>query len=91
LWTPTPIALGSVGYLSKPSGQFVTLLNMFDPSKSSDGIVQGMPSVHGYGRVAQESLRQDKRNAALRSLDKISGFLTFGGKNSVSYVFAEII
>ena len=77
LWIPCPIALGAVGYLSKSSGMFVTLLNSFDPSKSSDGVVRGMPSVYSYGRVMPGSQRQDKRNVVQRGLDAIAGQLTF--------------
>ncbi|KAF8890966.1 hypothetical protein BD779DRAFT_1515523 [Infundibulicybe gibba] len=77
LWTPVPVALGSVGYLSKPSGTFVTLFNSFSPDKSSEGSTRRMPSLYGYGRVASGSQRQDKRNAAQRGLDAFVGLLTF--------------
>jgi len=80
LWTPCAISLGAVGYLSKPSGEFVTLFNAFDPFKSSGGVARGMPSVYGYGRVTPESQRQDKRNAAQRGFDAITGLLTFKNK-----------
>jgi hypothetical protein len=77
LWTPMPVSLGAVGYLSKPRGTFVTLFNAFEPHKTSGGVVKGMPSVHGYGRVVQGSQRQDRRNIALRGLDAVVGLLTF--------------
>jgi abelson tyrosine-protein kinase 1 len=80
LWSPAPVALGAVGYLSKPSGTFVTLFNAFDPIKSSGGVVKGMPSVHGFGKVSQGSQRQEKRSIAQKGLDAISGFLTFKNK-----------
>jgi len=91
LWSPCPIALGAVGYLSKSSGMFVTLLNSFDPSKSSDGVVRGMPSVYGYGRVTQGTQRQDKRNAAQRGLDAIAVRLPFKsmGDGTASCVLAS--
>ena len=88
LWNPTPVQLGAVGYLSKPSGTFVTLFNSFDPYKSSGGTVMGMPSVYGYGRVQKGNQRQDKRNAAQRGLDAFVGLLTWRNKGdgTVSYV-----
>ena len=80
LWTPSPISLGAVGYLSKPRGAFVTLFNAFDPIKSSEGIIMSMPSLYGYGNVAQGSHRQEKRTMAQKGLDVISGLLTFKNK-----------
>jgi abelson tyrosine-protein kinase 1 len=83
LWTPQgTVQLGAVGYLSKPEGTFVTLLNAFDPVKSSEGRATTMPSVHGYGRVGTGSMRQDKRSAAQRGLDTISGWFSFNSKTN---------
>ncbi|KAJ7141695.1 hypothetical protein C8R43DRAFT_586859 [Mycena crocata] len=76
LWTPSPIAVGAVGYLGKPHGDFVTLLNCFYPDKATNGD-RGLPSVYGYGRVTTGNQRQDKRTAAQRGLDAITGLLTF--------------
>ncbi|KAJ7217776.1 hypothetical protein GGX14DRAFT_550000 [Mycena pura] len=81
LWSPSPVGLGAVGYLSKPSGAFVTIFNCFAPEKSAMGPLKSMPSVHGYGQVNTGSQRQDKRNAAQRGLDAIAGLLTFKTKN----------
>ncbi|KAF7306038.1 Protein kinase domain-containing protein [Mycena chlorophos] len=77
LWTPSPISLGAVGYLSKPNGQFITIFNCFAPEKTAIGDLKSLPSVHGYGNVSVGAQRQDKRNAALRGLDAIAGLLTF--------------
>ncbi|KAJ6500147.1 hypothetical protein C8R47DRAFT_284025 [Mycena vitilis] len=77
LWSPSPVSLGAVGYLSKPSGAFVTIFNCFTPEKSAKGLLKSLPSVHGYGQVTTGSQRQDKRNAAQRGLDAIAGLLTF--------------
>lgn len=85
LWTPTSVALGAVGYLSKPSGEFIILFNSFDPAKSSDGVARNLPSLYGYGRVTQDSQRQDKRSVAQRSLDAISGLLTFKKQDDGSF------
>jgi hypothetical protein len=80
LWAPSPVALGAVGYLSKPSGSFVTLFNSLSPEKASAEGAQGLPSLYGYGKVVTGSQRQEKRHAALRKFDAIVGFLTFIGK-----------
>lgn len=76
LWTPSPVTIGAVGYLSKPDGAFVTLFDAFDPPKTSNGKLNGMPSLYGYGRVNQGNQRQDKRNAAQRGLDVIQSWLS---------------
>ncbi|KAJ6627483.1 hypothetical protein B0H10DRAFT_2161143 [Mycena sp. CBHHK59/15] len=76
LWNPIPIAVGSVGFMDKPSGRFVTLFNCFYPDKKGNGD-SSLPSVYGYGRVATGNQRQDKRTAAQRGLDAIAGLLTF--------------
>lgn len=76
LWSPTIVKIGSVGYLSKPKGEFVTLFNAFDPPRSSDGLLNGMANVRGYGEVAQGSYRQDKRNRAQRGLDVLQSWLS---------------
>ncbi|KAJ3889164.1 hypothetical protein GG344DRAFT_52196 [Lentinula edodes] len=80
LWSPAPVALGAVGYLSKPKGEFITLFNAFHPQNSVINGVKSLPSVHGYGKVSTGNQRQDKRNAAQRSLDTIAGLLTLKGR-----------
>ncbi|KAJ4486547.1 hypothetical protein C8J55DRAFT_452053 [Lentinula edodes] len=80
LWSPAPVALGAVGYLSKPKGEFITLFNAFHPQNSVINGVKSLPSVHGYGKVSTGNQRQDKRNAAQRSLDTITGLLTLKGR-----------
>lgn len=69
--------LGAVGYLSKPSGRFVTLFNALNPWSGPDSRVHGLPSIFGYGSVRQDSARQDKRNIAQIGIDMIQGLLTF--------------
>jgi len=76
LWTPSPVSLGAVGYLDKPSGAFVTLHN----SKSS---IPDLPLLHGYGRITRGEQRQDKGSTARRGLEALAGFLTF---KSYSYL-----
>ncbi|KAJ3927538.1 MAG: hypothetical protein NXY57DRAFT_1105715 [Lentinula lateritia] len=80
LWSPAPVALGAVGYLSKPKGEFITLFNAFHPQNSVINGVKSLPSVHGYGKFSTGNQRQDKRNAAQRGLDTIAGLLTFKGR-----------
>ncbi|KAJ3848775.1 hypothetical protein EV368DRAFT_48649 [Lentinula lateritia] len=80
LWSPAPVALGAVGYLSKPKGEFITLLNAFHPQNSVINGVKSLPSVHGYGKFSTGNQRQDKRNAAQRGFDTIAGLLTFKGR-----------
>lgn len=72
--------LGAVGYLSKPSGTFVTLFNALNPERAMDPGVKRMPSLFGYGKLSSGSQRQDKRNAAQRGLDAFVGLLTFKSK-----------
>ncbi|KAJ6608478.1 hypothetical protein B0H10DRAFT_1815660 [Mycena sp. CBHHK59/15] len=76
LWDPIPIAVGSVGFMDKSCGRFVTLLNCFYPDKVGNGD-GSLPSVYGYGRVTTGNQRQDKRTATQRGLDAIAGLLTF--------------
>jgi|SRR5882762_774730 hypothetical protein len=85
LWTPSPISIGAVGYLDKPSGKFITLFNSFNPARSSNGGIATLPSLYGYGRINRGEQRQDKRGAARRGLDALAGFLTF---KAYSYVLS---
>ena len=76
LWSPSNIEIGSVGYLRKPEGEFVTLFNAFDPPQTSNGMLRGMANLYGYGKVSQGDQRQDRRGRAQRSLDVIRSWLT---------------
>ncbi|TFY60519.1 hypothetical protein EVJ58_g5101 [Rhodofomes roseus] len=76
LWTPTQVPLGSVGYLSKPEGKFITLFNAFKPLESSGGRTADMASIEGYGRVTTGTQKSDKRNVAQRGMDMIQSWLT---------------
>ncbi|RPD53297.1 hypothetical protein L227DRAFT_617134 [Lentinus tigrinus ALCF2SS1-6] len=77
LWTPSQVVLGAVGYHSKSAGgEFITLFNSFEPTKSSNGRARDIPSLYGYGLVERESQRQDKRNAAQRGMDIIQSWLS---------------
>lgn len=73
LWTPSHILIGAVGYHSKPSGEFVTLLNAFHPIESSAGKAKDMPSLYGYGDVPMHSQKADKRSLAQRTMDLVQG------------------
>lgn len=67
--------MGAVGYLHKPEGEFITLFNAFDPPQTSNGVLRGMASLYGYGKISQGNQRQDKRNRAQRSLDVLQSWL----------------
>ncbi|KAL1669009.1 hypothetical protein GGF50DRAFT_45197 [Schizophyllum commune] len=88
LWTPTPVEVGAVGYLSKPSGRFVTLFNAFAPDHAEEESIRGLPSVSGYGTWRVGVQQVEKRGIAQRGLDAIVGFLTYksrgGGASSES-------
>lgn len=90
LWSPTPVDLGAVGYLSKPSGTFVTLFNVFQPGQSDNPVVQDMPSIYGYGNVAVGNQRKDERSAAQRSMDMFVGKLMFRSRGSSNISFVLI-
>ncbi len=81
LWEPVEVEIGAVGYLSKPSGSFVTLFNAINPSKSSDSRINVMPSITGYGTISIRTHRHSTRNAALRGLDAVVGFLSSGKRD----------
>ncbi|KAL1746636.1 hypothetical protein HDZ31DRAFT_33729, partial [Schizophyllum fasciatum] len=88
LWTPTPVEVGAIGYLSKPAGRFVTLFNAFSPDHANEESVRGLPSVSGYGTWRVGTQQVEKRGIAQRGLDAIVGFLTYksrgGGASSQS-------
>lgn len=86
LWSPSVVEIGSVGYLRKPEGGFVTLFNAFDPPKTSDGVLKGMANLHGYGKVSEGAYRQDKRNRAQRGLDVLQSWLTSKSDTSVNFL-----
>ncbi|KAF4568598.1 hypothetical protein EYR40_009997 [Pleurotus pulmonarius] len=84
LWTPSPVALGAVGYLRKPQGSFVTLFNAINPFKTA-GI--DMASLKGYGDFSTGKQRQDKRNFAQRKLDTVKSFFSSNSLSSRKYSF----
>ena len=84
LWAPSHVELGAVGYLSKPSGFFVTLFNSLSPEEATVEAARGLPSLYGYGKVTTGNQRQDKRSVAQRGLDAMIGFLTFKSKGEGS-------
>ena len=76
LWTPSAVRVGALGYHSKPTGEFVTLFNAFEPPaalKSDDDI----PSLHAYGLVATATARKDTRSARDRAYEGIISLLPF--------------
>lgn len=85
LWAPSYVALGAVGYHSKPSGTFITLFNSLKPIESSNGVAKEIPSLYGYGKVSQGNQRLDKRNIAQRGLDMVSAWITSKKTNDGIY------
>lgn len=88
LWEPSPVRLGAVGYLSKPSGRFVSLFNSFNPSGTPDARVHGLPSIYGYGAVREAATRLDRRNIAQIGIDMIQGLLTFKKGSGMDTLFS---
>ncbi|KZT21885.1 hypothetical protein NEOLEDRAFT_1072805 [Neolentinus lepideus HHB14362 ss-1] len=84
LWTPTKVSLGDVGYLSKPSGHFVTLFNAYDPVNTSGNALAGMRALETYGTVKRGTQKQDKRTVAQRGWEVIQGFLPSRRSNDSS-------
>lgn len=77
LWTPGGAALGDIGYLDKPSGEFITLFSTLAPNTCSRPSIKRLSTMAAYGPMAFGEQRSEKRNVALRGLDALSGFLTF--------------
>ncbi|EPQ50917.1 hypothetical protein GLOTRDRAFT_66644 [Gloeophyllum trabeum ATCC 11539] len=75
LWSPSKVSLGDVGYLSKPSGTFVTLFNALDPVKTSGNVLKGMSGLNAFGSVKKGNQKQDKRSVAQKGWDVIQGLL----------------
>lgn len=89
LWDPSPVRIGDVGYLSKPSGVFVTLFNALHRNKTPGGLTGGFPSMASYGNVSKGHLRLDKRNVAQKGLDAFSGLLAFRMRNEVPIAYVS--
>jgi hypothetical protein len=75
LWTPGAVRVGALGYHSKPSGEFITLFNAFEPPLSNRD--ETIPSLYAYGPVATASARKDTRSARERAFEGIRGMLPF--------------
>ena len=70
------MALGAVGYLSKPRGEFITLFNALSPSNSVHPLAKGLPSIYGYGKVDEGAQTFDKRTVAQKGWDTVVGLLS---------------
>ena len=89
LWSPSVVEIGSVGYLRKPEGEFVTLFNASNPPQSSGGVLRDMANLSDYGKVKvtqrpQRQDKQDRRNSTGRRY-------SFGlrAKNKIAFLCAE--
>jgi abelson tyrosine-protein kinase 1 len=85
LWEPTVVEIGAIGYVSRPSGRFVTLFNSFNPPETSDGRANGMSNIYGYGRLNKGKQVKDIRNFTQKGLDIIQGLLWFRSRSSGDY------
>jgi hypothetical protein len=87
LWSPSVVKIGSVGYLRKPVGEFVTLFNASNPPQSSGGVPRDMANLSDYGKVTQGSQRQDKRDRR----NSTSRRYLFGlkAKNKIAFLCTE--
>ncbi|RDB20038.1 hypothetical protein Hypma_012989 [Hypsizygus marmoreus] len=75
LWSPSPVDLGAVGYLSRTTGSFISLFNSFDPTNAIEVAARSLPSLRGYGHVSSNAQQQERRNVAQRGLDAFVGLL----------------
>ncbi|GJE88953.1 hypothetical protein PsYK624_050410 [Phanerochaete sordida] len=76
LWSPSPVAVGAIGYLKKPEGSFVTLSNAFSPPGAKDGHSNGLPSLGGYGRTPVSTEKIEKRSSGRRALGHLQGIVS---------------
>lgn len=87
LWSPSLVNVGSVGFLSKPKGEFVTLFSALRPL--ADAGAPRLGSIEGFGAVKLGSYTQQLRSATQRGLDRIAGILAFNKRSpdgSTQYV-----
>lgn len=77
--------LGDVGYLSKPSGTFVSFFNCRHPFEAADKGVHGMASIHGHGNYREgcHARTPHKRNFAQIGIDIVKGILPPKGSHTV--------
>jgi hypothetical protein len=84
LWDPSPVELGAVGYLLKPTGRFITLFNANNPRLCERPGIQSLPSIQGYGQVVEGVQRLPKKTVTQRAIDIIVGSLTFRNSSQVN-------
>lgn len=84
LWEPSPVELGTVGYLLRPSGQFITLFNAFNPGRSRDGKAQSVPALLNV-KVARQI--KDQRKLTQRGLDIIQGLMWFRSRSAGDFQY----
>jgi len=83
LWSPSHVAPGAVGYLSKPKGEFITLFNAMEPQQTVGSKI--IPSFRGYGPIRIGKKPNSRLTVTQRGLDLISGLLTFRMTDDGSY------
>ncbi|TFK19552.1 TKL/TKL-ccin protein kinase [Coprinopsis marcescibilis] len=75
LWHPSEVLLGAVGYLSKPKGEFITLFNAMAPDNADHPSMKDLPSIEGYGKINDKSVRHNTRTLAQKGWDSLAGML----------------
>ncbi|PPQ73056.1 hypothetical protein CVT26_014648 [Gymnopilus dilepis] len=81
LWSPSIVLIGDVGYLSKPSGAFITLFNALQRNDAADKLIGHLPLMTKYGNTSKGRLRLDKRNVAQKGLNAFSSLLASRGRD----------
>jgi abelson tyrosine-protein kinase 1 len=93
LWTPSAVRVGALGYHSKPTGEFITLFNAFEPPMDVRSKEDMIASLHAYGSIATSSVRKDTRSAGERAIEGIRSLIPFPRRleGSTSYVHCLLL
>ncbi|KAF9460231.1 hypothetical protein BDZ94DRAFT_1311691 [Collybia nuda] len=88
LWTPSKVSVGDVGYLERPSGQFIRLFNAFKPHISSQGRLD-IPGL-GNGSIVnkishRESVMKRGINAFTNAMQRVTNSPKHGVQQTVTF------
>ncbi|KAJ7474918.1 hypothetical protein FB451DRAFT_1246991 [Mycena latifolia] len=72
LWTPSPVALGAVGYLLKPAGAFRTLFNCRNPSETSNGRLSAIPRLTGTTIMTLPEDSRGMKAKGMKIIDRLT-------------------
>lgn len=92
-WSPSPVELGAVGYLSAPKGEFITLFNAMKPQKTGGSKITNIPSLGGYveGPIRTGQKFNTNRTMTQRGLELMSGLLTLTDRDGSHSSYSERI